>query len=313
LTVNYQLSVVFKAICDRLYRHLRLNYHLAAKIAIMKRMGFESWTLWGMALAAFGALIAIGLALIAQSPRLLKRTGLAAYQLEMRARQFTGYGFALLLLAIGFFLAGVPLEGGGVAVPLAESGRVATPDSDETEAAGAMVAPFSDTAVATTTPMPASGAFDAPPPTLATAVDPQEAEATEAATAAPGMTAVPTQLPAGSAATTTPTPNTVSPTSAPTATATPTTTPTPTNTPTVTPTPSLTPAPVSGPTALVRSGGNSVWVRRMPGGQALVMVRHNDTLVILSGRANQGGILWQEISTLDGIAGWIPAEFLRME
>jgi hypothetical protein len=294
-----------------LYRHLSLNYHLAGKIAIIRPMGFESWTLWGMGLAAFCSLIAIGLALIAQSPRFLKRAGLVAYQLETRARLFTGYGFALLLLALGFFLAGVPLGEEAAVVPVADLNERLTPDSGGADAAGANVALTPEVAAPITTPMPASGAFDAPPPPLDTAVDPEAAVATEAAAGAPGLTPPTTGLPATAAVTATPT--VVAPTPTPAATATPTPTNTPTSTPTVTATPTLTPAPVDGPTAVVRSGGNSVWIRRMPGGQALVMVRHNDTVVLLSGRANQGGILWQEISTLGGTIGWIPAEFLRIE
>jgi hypothetical protein len=294
-----------------LYRHLLLNYHLAAKIAIIPPMGFESWTLWGMGLAALGSLLAIGLALMAQSPRFLKRAGLAGYQLETRARLFTGYGFALLLLAIGFFLAGVPLGEEAAPAPVADLNVPLTADNGGAEDAGADGALTPEVAGPITTPMPASGAFDAPPPPLDTAVDSQTADATEAAASAPGMTPNATGLPAAGAGTATPT--VLAPTPTPSATATPTPTSTPTSTPTVTATPSLTPAPVEGPTAVVRSGGNSVWIRRMPGGQALVMVRHNDTVVLLSGRANQGGILWQEINTPDGTIGWIPLEFLLIE
>jgi hypothetical protein len=75
-----------------------------------------------MGLAGFGALIAIALALLAQSPRLLTRLNLNGSRLDLRAKAFTGYGLALLLLAIGFFLAGVPLnEDDGAAVSETES------------------------------------------------------------------------------------------------------------------------------------------------------------------------------------------------
>lgn len=268
-------------------------------------MGFESWTLWGMGLAAFGALIAIGLALLAQSSRFLKRAGLVGYQLERRARLFTGYGFALLLLAIGFFLAGVPLTGEPAAIPLAESTIPVTSDGAETEAGGGNVTPRPEEVAPTMTTMPVSGAFDAPPPALETAAAINDGEATETAGSTPGATTAVATLLSETGTTAALTPTVVAPT--------PTVTPTPTSTPTVTPTPTLTPAPIEGRTAVVRSGGNSVWIRRMPGGQALVMVRHNDTVILLSGRANQGGILWQEISTLDGTIGWIPAEFLLIE
>jgi hypothetical protein len=269
-------------------------------------MGFESWTLWGMGVAALGALLAIGLALVAQSPRFLKRTGLIAYQLEARARLFTGYGFALLLLAIGFFLAGVPLGGEPLPAPVAGI-DVATPDPAESEANGPNATLSSEADLPTLTPMPASGAFDAPPASLETPATVAEEDA-EAGAVTPVVTPVATAgLPGGATPAVTPTGV------AATATTTPAPTQTPTSTPTVTPTPSLTPAPVDGPTATVRSGGNSVWLRRMPGGQGLVMVRHNDTVVLLSGRANHGGALWQEISTLDGNRGWLPAEFLQID
>ena len=62
-----------------------------------------------MGLSSLGALLAVGLAFAAQSPKFLARTPLAGYRLDLRARAFTGYGFALMLLALGFFLAGVPI------------------------------------------------------------------------------------------------------------------------------------------------------------------------------------------------------------
>jgi len=63
-----------------------------------------------MGLSALGALAAIALALLAQSPRMLTRLNLSGQRLDLRARAFTGYGLALLLLAMGFFVAGVPLS-----------------------------------------------------------------------------------------------------------------------------------------------------------------------------------------------------------
>ena len=51
-----------------------------------------------MGLSAVGALIAIALAFLAQSPRLLTRLNMAGQRLDMRARTLTGYGLALLLL-----------------------------------------------------------------------------------------------------------------------------------------------------------------------------------------------------------------------
>lgn len=84
-------------------------------------MGFPTWTLWGMGLSALGALVAIALALLAQSPRMLTRLNLTGQRLDLRAKAFTGYGLALLLLAMGFFAAGVPLSAEDRAA-LAEAG-----------------------------------------------------------------------------------------------------------------------------------------------------------------------------------------------
>ena len=65
-----------------------------------------------MGLSVIGALLFLTLSLIAQSPGLQKRVGLSGARLDLRVRTFTSFAFALLLLAIGFFLAGVPLNSG---------------------------------------------------------------------------------------------------------------------------------------------------------------------------------------------------------
>ena len=79
-----------------------------------------------MGLSAFAALLAITLAFVALSPRMLARLNMANRRLDVRARTFTGYGLALLLLAMGFFVAGVPL--GQEAAPLAQATPAATDD-----------------------------------------------------------------------------------------------------------------------------------------------------------------------------------------
>ena len=72
-------------------------------------MGFPVWTLWGMSITAVGTTVMLILAYVAQSPRLINRLGLSSFRLDLRARTFTGFALALLLLSSGFFLAGVPL------------------------------------------------------------------------------------------------------------------------------------------------------------------------------------------------------------
>jgi hypothetical protein len=83
-----------------------------------------------------------------------------------------------------------------------------------------------------------------------------------------------------------------------------------TPTPTETPVPTLTPTPITGQTAVIDIGGGNVWLHRSPGGQNLIILSSGDIVIVLNGRANQGGILWQEVMTVNGVVGWIQAEFL---
>jgi hypothetical protein len=255
--------------------------------------GFPVWTLWGMGLSALGALVAIGLALIGQTPRFMKRTGLGVYRLDLRVRAYTGYGFALLLLAMGFFLAGVPIgpqtNGETVVVvatptPTPPTGEPVAETSPDDEESPDFPAPIT----------PETGAFPGLPPELQTPDVTEESDSD-----APPGTATLTPPPAAT------------PTIGPTTTATLTSTPTPT--PTQTPTPTLTPTPIVGDTAVVNALGSNIWVRRIPGGQTLFLVSDRETVILLSGRANQGGIIWREISNLNGLTGWIQAEFLSEE
>ena len=76
-----------------------------------------------MGVTAVLALLMTILAYIAQSPRALMRMGLAGYRLDLRVKLFTGYALASLILMLGFFLAGVPIESGSSTAevtPLAE-------------------------------------------------------------------------------------------------------------------------------------------------------------------------------------------------
>ena len=266
-------------------------------------MGFPEWTLWGMGISAVGALLMIGLSLLAQSPPTLTRMRLMSARLDLRAKAFTGYGFALLLLAFGFFLAGVPLESMpetavSDTTPIAQTNSTTTPaTTNETES-------DSSTPQSTDSPTPRptlssaeSGSFGSSlPEATATAVS-------EDATPGPTVEATAT-------ATNTPTNTPIAtPTSTPTPTNTPTSTATPT--PTHTPTPTLTPTPIQGETAVITTQGNPVSLRRAPGGQQVLAQLQNGTVVILqNGRANQGTILWREVRTTDGTLGWVPAEFL---
>ena len=266
-------------------------------------MGFPEWTLWGIGISAVGALLMIGLSLLAQSPPTLSRMRLLSARLDLRAKAFTGYGFALLLLAFGFFLAGVPLESmPETAVP--NTTPIAQTDATTTPEIANEMDSDSSTSQPTDTPTPRptlssaeSGSFGSSLPEATATAVPEDAT--------PGPTVQPTATP-----TNTPT---NAPSATPTPTATPTNTPTSTATatPTNTPTPTLTPTPIQGETAVITTQGNPISLRRAPGGQQVLSQLQNGTVVVLqNGRANQGAILWREVRTTDGTLGWVPAEFL---
>lgn len=264
-----------------------------------------------MAVASLGALFFIGLAYLAQSPRWLVRLGLAGSRLDLRTRAFTGYAFALLILAFGFFLAGVPLDANQADVDMmAEQSTSETADplqftplTNESLEMETPTAGPSPTAEAIGDGASGSvGGFvplneeeedevaetDISPPTnLETDGDDEADTGTATATATPQPTTTAT-------ATITP---------LPTATASPTAT--------QTPTPTVTPTPIVGETAVLNTAGSTIWLRRTPGGANLVLISHGETLLLMSGRANRGGVLWREVSTVTGVTGWVQQSFLE--
>jgi hypothetical protein len=254
--------------------------------------GFPMWTLWGMGLSALGVLLATILAYAAQSPQLTARPAFKRLRLGLRARTFTGYALALMLLGVGFFLAGVPIEPQTTPEVTAVSAATAFSDSGTPTIAG------EETAVLTpATRTGQSGAFAGPPPTT---------EGNEGA-----VTAADTPRPEAPS----PTATTAAPAAGVTATATPRIVPTstPTPPPTDTPTPTVTPTPIEGETATLNIGTSTLWMRRTPGGQTLVLVRGDETIILLPGHANQAGILWQQIMTVNGVVGWVQEEFVAGE
>lgn len=274
-------------------------------------MGFPPWTLWGMGLSAAAALITIALAFIAQTPRLLARLGLVGARLDLRARSLTGYGLAFLLLAMGFFIAGVPLgtqpaavaaistgeplvAGTIVAEGMDQDGPVATAPGEE----GTL--PESEPAATRPPTTGAMGGLVAPAaeasPVPATAEDPATEEAGPSPTTPPELLGTQAAPVAG----------TLDGTPEPTATSEPTATPQPTQTPTATPTPT----PIIGPTARINDNTSTLSIRRTPGGDPLVQVVRGDTVLLLSGHAFYGGALWREVSTVDGVYGWVQEQFL---
>lgn len=261
--------------------------------------------------AVFAMLMTI-MAYLAQSPRALMRLGLAGYRLDLRVKLFTGYALASLILMLGFFLAGVPIDNDSTtaaATPTVELASAA-PTSANTGAMGNLpptgaassgeevveISPVEDR----TTQTPSSGAFGGPPPGSG-----DEAALEEVPPTATPEQAGPSPTPDGAASAET----AVSTAGADTAATTPTATATPL--PTATPTPTITPTPIRGITGTINTNGSTLWVRRSPGGQQLVIVQDNEIVLIENGRANQGGILWREIRTVDGILGWVQTEFLE--
>jgi hypothetical protein len=270
---------------------------------MMENTGFPTWTLWGMGLAALGALMAIGLAFLAQSPRWLTRLNLNGQRLDLRAKTFTGYGLALLLLAMGFFVAGVPLGAdapesvvAGVE-PTGESDDQVTPTSETAE--GGINGPTGQSGAMAGLATPESGGNSGAMTGLGQPTLDAGAIISGQATLAlpPGATtgeppaADATQEPAAEATEASPTPQ-------------------PTITPTPTPSPTPTPTPIRVPTAIIGEGTSTLPVRQLPGGEVLVVVIRGDTVIPLPGHAYHSGDLWREIQTLDGIIGWVQDEFL---
>lgn len=271
-------------------------------------MGFPEWTLWGMGLAATGALLIQTLALLGQSPALLRRLRLTGTGLERRVRALTGYALALLILAMGFFLAGVPLESSS------NPDTALASDASEVEAAARLtgdaqadVSETSNTLSLETTDVtpatPETGAFSGPPPTRQISQPEATLTPTNPVTSTASVEIIPT----------TRTANTPAPDTSETGTTTPrpTNSPTSTPTPTATPTPTLTPTPVTGRTAVLSTNGATMWLKRSPGGLNLVLLPDRATVLLSDGHANYAGELWQEVITLEGVTGWILDEFLE--
>lgn len=275
-----------------------------------------------MGASGLGALIFILIAYLALSPGALHRLGLTGSRLDLRLKSFIGYALACLLLLAGFFLAGVPLESlEETAVSTAIPNELETaPESDATVIVFATPT-LADTVEAdeaedegenepesTTTRSSSSGAMGNPPPTNDEEEDPSsgafvplegdEEEATPDGTATPLPEAGPSSTPI-------PSPSATPVTSTPTA--------TPSPSPTVTPTPTLTPTPIDGETAVVELNGGVIWLQRSPGGQNLIVLEDQAVVILRNGRANRDGSLWREVTSVDGVTGWLQETYLNYE
>ncbi|MDJ0753715.1 MAG: hypothetical protein QNJ45_09375 [Ardenticatenaceae bacterium] len=261
-----------------------------------------------MGIAASAALLFVILAYLAQSPRQLARYRWLAFRLAGRGRSLTGYGLASLLVALGFFLAGIPIGAESPIDSSQETAAILTPSSQPQETVGdntpeATIAPIAedgdpDQDLANT---PESGSFARPP--TATPVDGEsqsgdDSQESVAVNTAEGTAESPSATPRP-VATATPSPTA---TSSPTPTATPS--------PTVTPTPTLTPTPILGETAIVDTTSSTLWVRRTPAGDQLELVFNGDVVILENEQQASGGILWQLVRTVNGNLGWVQADFL---
>lgn len=314
--------------------------------------GFPVWTLWGMGLSGLLALLVILAAYFAQSPAFLHRFRLLETGFSRASRRLTGSGVALLLLMLGFFLAGVPVEdpsnAGGATVATQIVVVTATPDpveitifdTPETELeplptstpgpeqprTGAFALPDSgdedeeneieadvDSTEELAEPSEADGSSDLEPTSPAIPTATALAEAEEGELDENGDSDNADPEDGEDSATETPT-TTPRASGTPSPTATATTRPTNTPTPTTTPTPTLTPTPLADDDRVtVNIPGSLIWIYRVPGNQRLEIVYNGDELLVENGRAILGGTEWREVRTLTGIRGWIDISAIQIE
>ncbi len=253
-----------------------------------------------MGLSLLGALIALILALLGQSPGLLKRTGLVGARLDQNVRAFTSYAFALLVLAIGFFVAGVPLysqtENSAVSNNSNTEGQL--PESTIATEISPNEPGLSPTPIFTATAAtPVTGAFGGPPSDGldGSSNETSQSTSTSAVNSEP-ITSTTTSPGSATAQSPSSTPSVAAPTSTP--------------SPTRRPSPTISPTPILSETAQIDTAGSTIWLLRTPGGRNLITISDGEIVIILPRHANQGGILWREVSTGFGIVGWVREEFL---
>lgn len=242
------------------------------------------------------ALFMVILAYLAQAPGTAAKLGLANARLDYRLKSLTGYALALMLLSLGFFLAGVPLDSSDTDTAVSPIAPSATPAAnvgqDDTIIPTAQITTtqtISETiATLDLEQTPSSGAFGGPPPG-------QEENEAEAEPEAEGGAPEATPQPTNSA-----TPVTFTPTATATA------------TPTASATPTATPTPIDGPTAVLDLAGGVVWLYRSPGGQTLIVLQDQEVVLLRNGYANRAGIIWREVSAGDGTIGWVEESFLTI-
>ena len=240
-----------------------------------------------MGISAGIALLILGYSLYfqASSRRLIH---LNTLRYETNVRMTTTYAMAALLIAVGFFLAGVPIgtiETGKEGEIVAKASSIPTQSA---ELATEIVTP-------TKTPKPKLPTAEPLLPTESAGTFPTTSPLTPTATAETEETAEPTLRPTL--------------TTTPTLTATPI--PSVTPTPTPTPLPTLEPTPIEQAIAIVNTGGSTLWIRRTPGGTNILLLQNQDTVIVKEGNASHEGRVWKEVMSVDGVIGWVPKEYLE--
>lgn len=242
----------------------------------------------GMGVTFVLALLMVVLAYLALTPGTLARLGLGWLRLDLRVKMLNGYALAFMLLALGFFLAGVPLEG--------FTGETAVTDTPEAVASNGsgqsgMFIPTSTPGGEAEVQTPEMGT----PETDGSAAGEEENGEDEGTAVAQSGAFVPQPTATGTV----------------TATVTPTLTPTPSPTPS--PTPTMTPTPIDGETAVIDAGGAGTWMYRSPGGQRLLPLQNQEVVLVYPGHANRTGLIWRQVAKGDGTLGWVEEQFLTFE
>jgi len=215
-------------------------------------------------------------ALFLNSDAVASRTTAPHQALRARAKTLRIYALAFAIVALGFLIRGVP---SGATETTPEPTADSQVESDITATSTQELQPDGP---ATFVPSGPLGTPTSSIPTPAVTAAPPVETATPEATATPSSTSTPTNTP----------------------------TSTPSATPTASPTPTITPTPIVGETANLDTGGSTLWLSRVPGGEQLDILHHGDLVILMGGHANYDGSIWREIRTLAGVVGWVPEQYL---
>lgn len=277
-----------------------------------------------MVLSGTAAMLLMVFSLLMQS-RVRTQAPVEPVGYAQQIRGLTTYATALLMLALGFFIAGFPTQSTRDAAEATAVAMAVATVQGQLPAGGELAQntlPLDLTVTPVGFATSETGAFSGPPPTDTPTASPQpevEDVAADVAVEAESESEDSSETVEDDSAESTPSAPTEEPTPANTATpepsATPTSTSTPSPTPTATALPTFTPTPIdSGETVgTISTGGSTVWLRRSPGGAEQLVLNNEDIVLVQPGNANQAGLIWKEVKTVDGVTGWVLADFLAIE